>query len=51
MRVSSYEQTYERYLEGIALSRISLDRASSDAQQPELNTLLDPVRERLVFSP
>ena len=46
IRVSSFEQNPERQLEGMALDKVFLDKASGkDIQRPQLAALLDYVRE------
>ena len=46
IRVSSLEQNPERQLEGMALDKVFLDKASGkDVQRPQLEALLDYVRE------
>jgi DNA invertase Pin-like site-specific DNA recombinase len=46
IRVSSFEQNPERQVEGMALDKVFLDKASGkDMQRPELKALLDYVRD------
>ncbi len=46
IRVSSFEQNPERQLEGMALDKVFLNKASGkNTQRPELKALLDYVRD------
>ncbi len=46
MRVSTFEQNESRQLEGLALDRVFLDKASGkDIKRPQLEALLKFVRE------
>ena len=52
IRVSSWEQNPERQLEGMALDKVFLDKASGkNTERPQLTALLDYYRMETIFSP